>query len=175
MRTFYLIALLLWIIGGSYYAKNTFCPSDKKKKPSASTIGAATPAKGGCDRTLSFTSGDFEVTSTGNFMFSPNQHEFKQVPSAAIEAAMTKVSDYLNDNPAMTVLFEGLYFEKEKNQSEEENIGLARANTIKAWVVEEFGINEDQIRLGSQVTENACYNKDTKTISKGAIATLGAQ
>ncbi len=174
MRTFYLIALLLWIIGGSYYAKNTFCPSDKKNKPSASAIGAA-PSKGGCDRTLTFTSGDFEVISAANFMFSPNQHEFKQEPSSALEAALTKVSDYLNDNPEMTVLFEGLYFEKEKNQSEEENIGLARANTIKAWVVEEFGINADQVRLGSQVTENACYNKDTKTISRGAIATLGAQ
>lgn len=182
MRTFYLIFLVLWILGGSYFAKNTFCPSDKAKKPAATTTAAtgaaAAATKGGCDRSIAFADGDFKVTSSENFLFDLSGFNLKQDPSSALQDALTKVADYLNDNADKTLQFDGLYSEGETNTSSEDNLGLARSQSIKDYVVREFGVNEDQIILGSKMTnktKNVCFNKDSKTITKGALATFGAQ
>jgi len=117
MRTVYTIALLAWILIGSFWSKKTFCGT-KAKKPAAAekAAGAAAAATtGDCDRSLMFADEDFKMTTTENFLFPQNSFVFKQDPSAGMQTILTKVADYLNENPGKSVQVEGLYHEKEEN------------------------------------------------------------
>jgi len=172
MRTFYLLALIAWIVIGSLWSKKTFCGSDAKPSASSKVAGAAAASKGGCDMSLLFATDDFSETTTDNFHFSVSKYTLKSKPSAEMQTTLTKVADFLNENPSKSLSIEGLYFSKETNTSSEENLGLARAKTIKTYLVREFGVNENQISTGAQKTKNACYSKESKTLRKGAIANL---
>lgn len=179
MRTFYLIALVAWIIGGTLWSKSTFCGS-KKAKPSAKVASGAAAtgavAAGDCNRSLIMSNGDFEASTSGNFMFSSSTTRFK-TPSDEFAAVLSEVASYLTENEDKTMLIEGLYFEKEENKTSADNLGLARAAVLKTYLEDEYGIASDQLLEGSKLTKNVkCYyNKDSKTITKGAVATFGVK
>jgi len=178
MRTFYIIALIAWIILGTLWSRSTFCGNEKAtKKPAATkSAGAATAAaaSGDCNRSLIFSDGDFEASSEENFMFGSSGTKLK-TPSAEFQAVLTQVADYLAENEDKTLLLEGLYFEKETNNTSKDNLGLGRSATLKAYLVNQFGVDDSQLLEGSQMTDNikCYYNKDSKTLSKGAVATFG--
>lgn len=178
MRTFYILALFAWILLGSYWSKSTFCGEAKTKKPSAAVAsGAAAGAaatSGDCNRSLIFSDDDIDLSSKENFMFGSSGNKMK-TPSAEFQAVLTQVAEYLAENDSKTLLLEGLYFEKETNSTTSENLGLGRAAVLKSYLVKEFGIDETQLLVGSQMTDNikCYYNKDSKTLSKGAVATFG--
>ncbi len=180
MRTFYLLALLAWIIGGSFWSKSTFCGTKKAKKPSATVAtGAASAAAtttGECDRSLIMSNGDFTASNSSNFLFSSSSTKFR-TPNDEFAAVLSEIATYLSENEDKTLLLEGMYFEAEDNNTSSENLGLARAAVLKTYLEKEYDIASDQLLEGSKLTDNikCYYNKDSKTITKGAIATFGVK
>ncbi len=177
MRTFYIIALLLWVLLGSYFISKKYCGGSETKKPAATASSAAAGAatKGDCDRSLVFADGDFKVTTTENFIFGQHSAELKQQLGAGTENLLVKVADFLNENPDKSLQVEAYYHKEEKKPEAFENLGLARADAIKSYLISEFGINESQIVLGAQATKfTTCnFNPKTKSLIKGATTTIG--
>lgn len=175
MRTFFIIALLLWVLAGSYFISKKFCGGKDIKKPAATSTAAAAATKGDCDRSLVFADGDFKVTSSENFMFAQHSPEIKQQLNSSTENLLVKVADFLNENPDKSLQVEAYYHLEEKKPDDFENLGLARADAIKNYLISEFGINESQVVLGAQSTKfTTCnFNPKTKSLIKGATTTLG--
>lgn len=169
MKALYTLLLLAWIAYGTYLCKQKFCGSSKAK-PAAT----AAPVKADCDVSLKFLDGDFELTTDANFQFRGSKHLFSSLPGESLVADLKKVADYLAANPERALLIEGLYLSVEKNSDETfENIGLARANTIKDYLAKEIGIDESQLRMGSKEVKRICYVKTDRTAYRGANCLFG--
>ena len=173
MRTFYIIALILWILGSSYFTKNYFCPADKAKKPAAAAAGAvgAAATDDDCDRSLVFEDGDFSASMSSNLIFQENKSQIKYSKSAKDEykRVFTETAKYLNENPDRVLVLEGIYFEFEKFKSDEGDLGKLRALALKQILVEEYNIDENQLQTaGRPIIDKECYYD-----SKGKIITRG--
>lgn len=177
MRTTYIILLILWIIGSIFWSKSTFCGKTAKKKPAAEKSVSAVPAATGgtdCDRSLVFNDGDFSASSENNFMFLSGQTKFKK-PEGTLDESLKELSTYLGDNADRSVLIEGIYFDQESDDSAEENLGIRRASAVKTHLVNRYGVDADQLKVGGRLTSNlkCFFNKDSKLVTKGLIATFG--
>jgi len=173
MRTFYIIALLLWILLSTFWSKRTFCGDKTAKKPSAAATAPVT-ASGDCNTSLLLEDGDFNVVSKSNFLFKSNGTKFVS-PKGEFKEALTAVASYLDTHQDRTLLIEGVYFEKENNPSSKDNLGLGRASALKTFLVDNYGISENQLLIGAQESDNmkCYYNKENNLITKGAVFTFG--
>lgn len=170
MRTLYFILLLCWIAGMTYWSNKTFCGSNSAKPAATSAVGATT-AKGGCDRSLLITDGNFQIASERNFSFIKGTDEYFK-PKEQLVKALTELSTRLEDMYGKTILIEGLY-----TKDETESIGLSRAEAVKTYLIEKHNIPTDKIKLGSNKVK-ACYTQDSKgTIkqNKGIAITFGEE
>jgi len=119
---------ILWILGGSYFLSNRFCP--------ATAAGPATS-------TLSLIDGDFKATSTGNFGFQKSAAAIS-ITDDAKEKVFKKTGTYLGANPGKMLALTGIYGSGEVNKTEFGNLGIARAEAVKAVLVKN-GASADQI------------------------------
>lgn len=169
MKALYTLLLLAWIGYGTYLCNKKFCGTSKAK-PSATVA----PVKADCDVSLKFLDGDFELTTESNFQFGGSKHLFRNMPSDALVADLKKVAEYLNNNPDRILQIEGLHLSVEKNSDISfDNIGLARASTIKDYLVKEIGMNEAQLKLDSKEVKRICYVKTDRTAYRGANFLFG--
>ncbi len=179
MRTFYTIALILWIIGGSYFAKNYFCPTDKAKKPSATAAGAvgAASVDDECDTSLVFEDGDFTTSMSTNVLFPINSAQLKFVSKNKDEyvKVFSETAKYLVDNPERELLLEGIYFEFEEFETDEDNLGNSRALTLKQILIDDYKVNPDQLKTGGRsISDKKCYyNQKSKMVTKGIVSIFG--
>ncbi len=121
----------LWILGGSYFLSSRFfCPA-------TAAAGAATTSN------LSVIDGDFKAISTGNFGFQKSAAAITITPDAK-EKVFKKTGTYLGANADKMLALTGIYGSGEVNKTEFGNLGIARAEAVKAVLVEN-GANADQI------------------------------
>ena len=113
-----LLVSAAWIFGGAYYLANTSC--------SAGTSAIAP---------LSISDGELDF-NTG-----ANQH-FSFIPSSSIigieeeaSKAFGNVAKHLEAHPDRQLTLNGWYLENEKNDTEYENLGIARAEQVKSFLV----------------------------------------
>lgn len=172
MRVLLTILLLAWLAIGSIWSNRTFCA--KKTKTKAATTAAAA-ASGGSDCGLMFHDGDaFKASSNTNFRFHFGSADLVNTPEGDFYDVLQKATEYLATDADKTILIEGQYYENEKNPEEFDNIGLARASKIKGYLVDEFLVDDTQIKLGSAIT-SGCYNKNNKLLGRGATVTFGTK
>ena len=179
MRTFYIIALLLWILGSSYWAKNSLCGDKGSSKPSATSTlsGAAAGASGDCDYSLVFEDGDlFSAVSATNILFDSGTSNIKLPKSGkeSLKETLIEVAQYLGDNPDRTLLLEGGYFEKEKNKTNEENLGTARATAFAKYLVSTYNVDKAQLNASGRLYQNldCYYNSKSNLVTKGITASF---
>lgn len=169
MKALYTLLLLGWIAYGTYLCNKKFC-GPSKAKPAATTA----PVKADCDVSLKFLDGDFELTTTSNFQFGGSKHLFRNMPAEGLIEDLKKVAAHLGNNPERALLIEGLYLNVEKNSDDNyDNVGLARANTIKDYLVKEIGMDEAQLIIGSKEVKRICYVKADRTAYRGANILFG--
>lgn len=169
MKALYTLLWLAWLAFGTYICNKKFCGT-AKAKPAA----AAAPVKAECDVSLKFLDGDLDITTKTNFQFSGSKHLFKNKPDAGLVADLEKVAEYLAANPDRALQIEGLYLKVEKNSDpDSENVGEARANTIKTYLVQVLGMNSEQLMAGAKEVKRVCYNNKTRTVYKGANFVFG--
>lgn len=126
-----LLLSALWILGGSYFLSSRFfCPA-------TAAAGAATSSN------LSVIDGDFKAISTGNFGFQKSAAAITITPDAQ-EKVFKKTGTYLGANANKMLALTGIYGSGEVNKTEFGNLGIARAEAVKAALVEN-GANADQI------------------------------
>ncbi len=178
MRTFWILALLIWILGSSFFTKKYLCPADKTKKPAAAaagSLGAATD--NGCDRSLLFEDGDFSVSLPFNVKFKGSSANiiFHDDKASEYESVFKEVAQYLEDNPDRSLLLEGIYFEQEKNNTDEETLGEARALSMQHYLSSNYDIDNTQLLSSSRHSRDlqCAYDVGAKEVLLGIVASFG--
>lgn len=148
----------IWVIGGSFFLSQLFC---------GATAGPATA-------TMSIIDGDFKATATGNYAFAKSKHDLTATKD--VYNAFTKTGTYLKSNPEKMLLLTGVYSAGENNKSAFANLGVARAEAVKAELVKKGAIGENistagEVKDNVGFIENKLYNSvDFKFSEAGAAA-----
>jgi outer membrane protein OmpA-like peptidoglycan-associated protein len=79
--------------------------------------------------------GDFKLELNDNFNFKTSTFSVLEPVSTKVDEGVAKLKDYLLANPLKDVKITGLYKSDEVNNSVYPNLGLARANAVKNYLV----------------------------------------
>ncbi len=96
---------------------------------------------------------DFSVDCKENFSFPVSSYVIQKPISSLLPGAVGKLKSYLAENPNMGLNIKGFYAAFEKNTSLFPNLGLARANAIRSYLVGQ-GFNKKQLTITSEETTN---------------------
>ncbi len=130
------IACLVWVTLWSWWLSKEHSSDDISKTGTVVTA-------------LTVTDGDQRFSSNEAFSFHLSDAT-PVFPLPSIEL-MKSLASHLNDQPEKSLLLSGKYMEGERNKSPYPNLGLARANAIKDFLVEQ-GADPEQIALASELT-----------------------
>ncbi|NKI31406.1 OmpA family protein [Croceivirga thetidis] len=92
---------------------------------------------------LSFKDGDFAFEIDDNFNFDLSSANFKNPIASGIDGGIDQLKGYLAENEGKIISITGLYRDDETNPTAFPNLGLARANRVKNYFVEQ-GIPSSQ-------------------------------
>jgi len=171
MRPVYIICLILWFVA-SYFLCNKYftCTSQEPSATEAAvgSVGASTSDEG-CITDIEFEDQDFLVSSTENFRFAISEETVIE-PSEDFKNIISKVEDYLSDNPDRFMRLTGYYIDGEENASDHDNLGIARAKSVREYL-RENGFNSTQLTTHGEMLTSECV--DEGIILRGIRAQFG--
>lgn len=134
--------LLFWGIGGWLIGNSICCGVGGAAATSGLLIkdGATTVA----------------ATDAGNLLFGLNGAA-PIIEPAAVKTEFNKLAAYLKDNPTKSATLNGHYMATEKNNTSFGNLGLARADAMKGYLIG-LGVPAAQLLTGSLLKENMEIN-----------------
>lgn len=188
-KTSYLLGILLTIVIGTilYWYLCCCCCSNKegctKKAGEEKTIVEEPNVREATLNPFNFKDGDFSVNMNDNFNFKGSDYRYVEPVSEDFKNSVAKIKAYLDENPNKRFNITGLYSNDEKNNSAFPNLGLARANTVKNYLVSQ-GISSrlintyGELKDGLTPDENNIYfgpvNYSAKTLVAGDTADADA-
>lgn len=140
-KTSYLLGILLTIIIGTilyWYLCCCCCNNEEgcaKKAGEEKTIVEEPKVRETTRNPFNFKDGDFSVNMNDNFNFKGSDYRYVEPVSDELKASVAKIKAYLDNNPNKRFNITGLYSSDETNNSAFPNLGLARANTVKNYLV----------------------------------------
>lgn len=140
------IVSALWILGGSYYLANTSCGAD------LTTLAPLSISDGELD---------FTTTSPQHFSFLPSSTDL--VVEDQAEKSFSAVVKHLQQHPERMLNLTGSYLEEESNNSPHANLGIARAEKVKSFLLRMDADLADRIKTSSQV-KNGMYSINGRQI-----------
>lgn len=172
-KTLYLLGIFLTIVIGSflYYIYNNNASTTENEKHN--TTKESTSLKVTKNPFL-ITDGTFKVETLENFNFKKSNFSIAKPISTNISDALEKLKDYLLNNPSKYLDISGMYTSKEKNTSNLENLGLARANSIKDYLVS-IGISADRINIKSELNDAFIADENDKLFGPLAFNLTGLE
>jgi len=106
---------------------------------------------------LSDSEGNFSFKANEHFNFNANGFNLLSPISLNVDAGIDKLKTYLTTHPEKTLDIIGLYTSKEENTSAYPNLGIARANSIKNYLVGK-GISSKQLNTDGRLDDNLIPN-----------------
>lgn len=170
-QTSYLLGILLTIIIGTllycYLCDGCYCnPSNKKETPNINTnVVVDEPEVIEATRnafTISDANGDFNIETNDNFNFKTSNFSILEPISSHVSDGVLKLKNYLVGDSLKDVDITGYYRSDEINNSAFPNLGLARANAIKNYLVAE-GVPAKQVDIHGELNDNIIPD-DTNTL-----------
>ena len=150
-KSSYLLGIILTIILGSilYYLLccSVCCGKENVTNEQNETKSAVVPEIEDTTKNafkISDANGDFNIELNDNFNFKTSSFSILEPVSGALESGVLKFKDYLLEHPTKTVDITGFYKNDETNNSAYPNLGLARANSVKNYLIS-HGIPSKQI------------------------------
>ena len=160
-----IIILILLFIGlllfGAWYISKTFC----------GVVPAAAPvaASNSCG-TWAFDDGEtFRAESNRYYRFKRNETKSIASNREDFQNAISSTVNYLKKNKDRMLKITGLYESVEQNNGSNTNIGIARANDIKARLTK-MGVSTDQLQVDSEILREDVVHSDT--LCRGAFFTF---
>ncbi len=95
----------------------------------------------------------FKVNINDNFNFKTSDFSILKPISTNVESEVSRIKDFLDKNPLKTIDITGFFKSDEKNNSAYPNLGLARANAVKNYLVT-HGISSKQIDTYGKLNES---------------------
>lgn len=159
-KTSYLLGILLTIILGTilYYflCCSACCGEGSCKHKQDETKSAVIPEIKDATKNaflISDSNGDFNIKLNENFNFKTSTFSILEPVSTDVESGVLKLKDYLLNNPLKDLEITGFYKSDEKNSSAYPNLGLARANSVKNYLVL-HGVPSKQIDTYGQLNDD---------------------
>jgi outer membrane protein OmpA-like peptidoglycan-associated protein len=159
-KTTYLLGILFTIIIGTllycYLCDNCHCfPSEEEAITKETNVLAepeVTPATRNAF-TISDADGDFNIKIKDNFNFKTSNFSILEPISTGVTAEVVKLKDYLQLNPLKDIDITGYYRNDETNNSAYPNLGLARANAVKNYLISQ-SVPSKQIDTHGQLNDD---------------------
>ncbi len=127
-------------------------------------------ADGSGSHGFSLKGSDIELSGKDNFNFTDSDYFPMQPYTEELENNLAKTVDYLNGDPARQLTVTGLYHPKEANPSVFPNLGLARANQVKDYLIF-LGANSQQIALDGRAYPEAVSTEDKRYLGMAELST----
>jgi len=108
---------------------------------------------------FAFKNGEYNYEVTDNFNFNLSSGDFVIPVSLDINKGIDGLKSFLTDNPEKAINITGLYTSNENNPTAWPNLGLARANAVKNYLVG-LGIPSGQTNTFGELMEELIPAKD---------------
>ena len=173
----YFLGILLTILIGTYFywklCCNDCCGDDatkagfKKEKSLSDEVNSSTIIKKATSNAFALhdAKGNFSFSSNDNFNFDANGFSILNPVSPKINNGLGELKTYLDGNVNKSINITGHYTSGEMNNSAYPNLGLARANYVKNYMISK-GINSSQINILAKLNNKMVADG---TIYKGPI------
>ncbi|WP_298492983.1 OmpA family protein [uncultured Algibacter sp.] len=172
-KSSYLLGIILTIILGTilYYflCCSLCCGKESCKNKQNETESVVTPEIKDATRNafmIKDANGDFSIEMSDNFNFKTSNFSILDPVSGNVENGVLKLKDYLLANPTKTVDITGFYKSDETNNSAYPNLGIARANSVKNYLVL-HGVSSRQIDTYGKLNDS--INPDESNILFGPV------
>ncbi len=164
-RIFYIIAILLVILLGTYL-QYIYCCNEtacgQKKVVAESTA----PKKVTNFKDFFVEDGDVSVVSSQNFDFLPSSYTFIRPVGVDLKSKIDQIKQYSSQNPNKHLAITGYYTDFEQNHSLFPNLGIARANAVKKYLVDR-GLDGGKLHVKGELTD---YFKKGDSPLKGIVS-----
>ena len=135
---------LLWLVLGTMWLSNMICGA------SDSTV-------------FSVTDGKFLTQSEGTFTFNKSNSTLGNYNT--VKSSFTNVAKHLKDSPNRMLALTGVFGNNETNKTDFDNLGVARAESVKAKLVD-LGVEPDRVTTTGQQVDNLSF---TKKVMEGGV------
>ena len=175
-KTSYLLGMLLTIIIGTllycYLCDDCNCSGTTNTEGTINDNIVDTPTTDVKEATFNPFSiggdiGDLDISSNDNFNFNVSNFSALMPVSANVDAALAKLKDYFSSNPDKSIGITGHYTDDETNNSAFPNLGLARANSVKNYLVLK-GVPSKYIDTYGELKDDLVA--DTESILHGPVS-----
>ena len=151
------ILLAAWISLGLYLSNKYICGA------ATASLAAAPSETDSPARMLSTLDisdgGNFSANCSGGFDFLNSAANFLELP-ANLQSCLSETANYLKENPTRMLSIMGLYAESENNTGVLADLGMARANNVKKYLVD-MGVAASQFEIGSELLSPKFTDLDT--------------
>ena len=162
----YILGILLTILIGTFFSWKYCCQPDPEpvvenviEEPVEEEVVPETPAPTGNGLAYSDSALGFSESINDNFNFNGSNYTILTPVSDKVDQAVAKLSGFLNEHNDKEINVIGLYRESEENPSAYPNLGIARANAVKNYMVNK-GIPSKQINPRGQLEEELVQDGD---------------
>ena len=132
----------LWLLLGSMWLSRTIC---------------------GTGDAAMFSVTDDGLNATSADMFTFGMSSDKVTYTKSTQSAFQNIATYLLDHPEKQLQLTGLYNDSETNNTDYNDLGVARAETIKS-VLMKMGVDNDQVNTQSAASDNLYFDKSQKML-----------
>ncbi|VXC26480.1 Flagellar motor protein MotB [Flavobacterium sp. 9AF] len=161
-KLLYFLGILLTILIGTWLFTKFCCPcceavtvpNERKTNEKITTVDETTRSSH-----LGFSVSDLKITKNESLNFLNSNFSLLLPVSDSIDKGINQLREELKKRDSNLKLT-GLYSSKEKNNSIFPNLGLARANAVKNYLITK-GFSEKQIEIADQVEEALVVKNDT--------------
>lgn len=162
-KTLYLLGILLTIILGAYFSWK-YCCDDGIDAHSSTTNELVNSENEGSTEvelntptitkfSIADEDGNFSINTDANFNFNKSSYNFNTPIDASIESEIAKLKTYFLDNENRNLDITGWYASDEENPSAFPNLGIARANSVKNYLVSK-GLSASRLNIFGSLKED---------------------
>lgn len=163
-KLMYLLGIIITILVGTYFFitcctccgfattdSNTITDTNEEVQTPIEPKATAYP--------FSLKGNGFEFDSNDNFNFKSSEFAYQEPLSENVNKGVAAIQQYIDKDPKNAVTITGYYTAEEENKSAYPNLGIARANTIKNYVVTS-GVPSSKLNISGQLM-NSMVPKDS--------------
>lgn len=159
-KILYLLGILLTLLVGTYLYWLFCCKSCFSNPKELSTTTLITTTKGLFPFEWHDSSSQMVYSSQDNFDFLLQDHQLLFPIKDSIRQGISQLQSFLNQHPTKGIEIIGHYGDKEVTPNQNLNIGMARAQSIRDFFIDQ-GIANHQIIISSQKNVELNKMKDT--------------
>ena len=158
MRIVIIVLTLLWFFFGARIANNKLCGSTSSETETQS--GLLGVSENDCNSTLVFKDkeGGLELNSVENFQFLKSSADVMGTTSE-MASTLSALTTYLNTNSDRFMEITGLYLESEIEAAAQEDLGKARAMSVRSYLISK-GIDGRQLTTKGSMDNTICNSEE---------------